>query len=90
MNIDISQLSSAIIASTAFIGTIGGIVGIWWRLNVAIQKIRDELGAYKTEVAEKYASHSAMRETEGRIFDRFDALTVRLDTLITMQKTSAR
>jgi Tfp pilus assembly protein PilO len=66
--------------------------GAWWFLfsyNLAtrkelqkeIQGLRQELAAYKLEVAERYASVDHLKEVESRLVMAIDKLTDKLDTM---------
>ncbi|WP_420411586.1 hypothetical protein [Roseibium sp.] len=77
---------------TALTVIIGAVAGAWWFLfssNLATrrecqketQQLRQDLAAYKLEVAERYASVDHLKEVENRLVNAIDKLTDKLDTM---------
>lgn len=62
------------------------ILGVWWRLQDQITrnaaKLDRDLAEFKLLVAEKYASHDAMKEALGPLVKELHGLRERLDRLI--------
>lgn len=58
------------------------LCGVWYRLNIQIIAVKDELAAYKLVVAKEYATANSIREVEDRIVGAIDRLGDRLDKFI--------
>ncbi len=67
--------------------------GMWWRIHVAIGKVRErvdevrgrsahELAEFKLQVAQQYATHDAIREVEERVVEAIDRLGDRVDKFL--------
>lgn len=65
---------------------LGVVLGVWWRLQDQITRNsamhQKELAEFKILVAEKYASHDAMKEALGPLVKELHGLRERLDRLI--------
>ena len=76
-----------------FLAVIGGIGGLWWRIeskfaaaDIDRARLARELADYKLFVAQNHVSGEALREAEKRLItaieklaDRLDAITDKLD-----------
>ena len=75
---------------------LGGLLLLIWRnrreaydgletlrraLDLDLKRTREELAAYKVEVAQNYASIPALRDTEGRLTDHLVRIEKKLDHL---------
>ncbi|MEP9397930.1 hypothetical protein [Mesorhizobium sp. KR2-14] len=82
--------------------TIGGSVGAtWWAIHRRISTVErrveevrskgaHELAEFKLAVAEKYATHEALKEIEERIVGAISRLGDRLDKIVDRNQISAR
>lgn len=83
-------ITFADLASLVALG--GALAGLWWRLEAAITKAREDtqkkidavtadLAEYKTEVAKEYARNGYLRDLEDRVLKRIDGLTTEIHGL---------
>lgn len=84
-----------------FVMLMGTVSGIWWRIEGKVgtatskaEKVADDLAAYKTHVAETYASKSGMKEIKDEILgavsgirDDVRHLATRIDNMHELQST---
>ena len=84
-----------------FVMLMGTVSGIWWRIEGKVgtardkaDKTADDLAAYKTHVAEHYASKSGIKEIKeeilgavGGIRDDVRHLATRIDNMHELQST---
>ena len=73
--------------ATAFLIIAGSIIGVWYRLVLRIERVRDEghaanmaikdeLHAFKLEASGRYASIGYLKDVEERLIKAIDNLTV--------------
>lgn len=54
---------------------IGGLVGVWYRLVLRIEKVAGDLYEYKLQVTKEYASIGYLKDVEERLIKAIDRLT---------------
>lgn len=66
----------------------GAVGGLYIRFQYLIARLKDELAAYKVEVAEKYASRETIDQMENRLIDAINRLGDRLDRKLDRERVS--
>lgn len=57
----------------------GALAGVWWRLQSQIAACQASLAEYKLQVAEKYATNTAIKEVETRVVEAINRLGDRVE-----------
>ncbi|WP_376742160.1 hypothetical protein [Ensifer canadensis] len=86
-------------AVSFFVGLLGFVAGIWWRIEGKVRiaedkagKVADDLAAHKLHTAETYITKQGMREATESIMeaisgvkDAVDNMTLRVDRIVENQ-----
>lgn len=86
-------------AVSFFVGLLGFVAGIWWRIEGKVRaaedkagKVAEDLAGFKLRVAEHYVSKQGLRETTEQILasisgvkDAVDNMTLRVDRIVENQ-----
>lgn len=79
-------------AVSFFVGLLGFVAGIWWRIEGKYNKVTDDLSAHKLHVAETYITKQGMREATESIMEAIsgvktavDHMTLRVDRIVENQ-----
>lgn len=89
-------------AVSFFVGLLGFVAGIWWRIEGKVKvaedkagKIADDLSLHKLHVAEHYITKQGMREATESIMEAIsgvktavDHMTLRVDRIVENQAKS--
>lgn len=72
-----------------FLAVIGGIAGLWWRIEArfasaeeARTDLQRELSEYKLYVSQNHVSATALRESEQRLITAIEKLAGRLEMIV--------
>jgi len=71
-----------------FLAVVGGIAGLWWRIEARfatedreIVALRQELSDYKLFVERNHVSAQVLRDTEKRLIDAIEKLATRMEAI---------
>ena len=74
----------------AFIAIVSGVGGLWFRVESAVGKVRDDLAEYKTRVADDYVKSEKLTQFEERVIGEIQSLRASFEKFMSAQANRRR